>query len=338
MRLVTFVPPDGHARAGALLVESVIDLASAAPLVLEEAVDLRWDLLSLLQAEQDVGLDTVEVIVSAVVQMLGFAPTEIGAYEEMLSISTGSVSLGGEAMVYPLDQVSLLAPLPRPASLRIYASFEEHALAVASLRESRLTDVWYRGPAFSFANHGAVYGPGAEILAPPSDELDYGLGLGCVIGQRVRDVSPETAREAIAGYIIINTWTARDYETEEQALGLGPIKARDFATSLGPWLVTPDELELYADDQGRMSLAMIARVNGIEMSRTTAALQYYSFAEMIAHASRNVTLYPGDVLGTGAVGGGSLFERTNGYGPWLAQDDIVDCEISGLGTLSNRII
>lgn len=346
MRLVTFVPPDGQARAGALLGEAVIDLAAAAPFVLEEAEGLRWDMLSLLRGDQEeVSLDMAADIVAAVAQMIGAEPDLAGfplpdddlGYADGGEGLAGSLSIGGAAMLYPLGQVRLLAPLPRPASLRIYGAFEEHAIAAASLRGAALPAAWYRGPAFAFANHGAVVGPDAPVTAPRSESLDYGLGLACVIGRVARDLTPDEAAEVIAGYTLLNTWCARDHEELERILGSGPAKSRDFATSLGPWLVTRDELELYTDDDGRMSLTLTARLNGAERSRATAAGQFHPFAELIAHASCDATLYPGDVIGSGPVGGGTLLEQTGGYGPWLEVGDTITIEATGLGALSNWI-
>ncbi len=345
MRLVTFVPPDGQPRAGALLGEAVVDLAAAAPFVIEEAEGLRWDMISLLRGDQEeVTLDTAVDILAAVAQMLGAEPDALGLPGEPdepdlfeAGDLEGSLSIGGAAMLYPLSQVRLLAPLPRPASLRIYDAFEEHAIARASLRGGSLPAEWYRGPAFAFANHGSVIGPGAPLSAPLAESLDYGLGLACVIGRAARDLTPAEAAEVIAGYTLINIWCARDIEERELALRSGPAKSRDFATSLGPWLVTPDELELYADDDGRLALLLTAAVNGVERSRSSAASQYYPFAELVAHASRDVTLYPGDVIGCGPVGGGTLLEQTAGYGPWLEVGDTVTLEATGLGTLSNTV-
>ncbi len=346
MRLVTFVPPDGQARAGALLGPTVIDLAAAAPLVIEDADGLDWDMLSLLQADQEaVSLETAADIVAAIGQMLGgeldlamlpgvLDEEAYGGFEEL----DGSFSIGGAAMLYPLSQVRLLATLPRPASLRIYTSFEEHALNLATLRGTTLAPAWYRGPAFSFANHRAIYGPEATVPMPAAEELDYGLSLACVIGRAARDLDLDEAATVIAGYLILNSWSVHDYEQDELALGLGPAKSRDFATSLGPWLVTPDELELYTDDDGRLSLILTARVNGVERSRATSSNHYYPFPELIAHASRDVQLFPGDLIGSGVVGGGTLFEQTRGFGPWLARGDRVELEVTGLGVLQNHVM
>lgn len=341
MRLVTFIPPDGPPRTGVRFGPTVIDLASAAPLVFEEAEGLRWDLLSLLQGDQDiVSLDGAAAIVAAVTQLVGGPPPEPapdrnGASDVDLA---GSLSIGGASMILPLDQVRLLAPLPRPASLRDFYAFEQHVATARRLRGQDMPAEWYRFPAFYFSNHGAIYGPDSDVPMPRTEALDYELELACVIGRTGRDISIETAADYIAGYTIMNDWSARDLQADERPIGLGPAKAKDFATSLGPWLATPDELEIYADEDGRLSLTMIARVNAVERSRGNAASMYYTFAELIAHASRDTTLYPGDVIASGTVGGGCLLEQTEGYGPWLEPGDLVELEVTGLGILRNTIV
>lgn len=342
MRLLTFVPPDGTPRAGVLLGDTVVDLAVAAPLVIEEAEGLQWDMLSLLRGDQpDVNLDSAATIVAAVMQMLGVETDSTEAAwppEEEIPAPSGSLSIGGATMVLPLTQVRLLAPLPRPASLRVYESFEEHAVAVRTLRGAGIPEAWYRGPTFYFANHGAVFGHEEAIPMPRGAMLDYALGLACVIGRQARDLLPEEALTVIAGYTLINTWVDRDAEERERELGLGPGKSRDFATSLGPWIVTPDEVDLYADDDGRLNLVLVGRVNGFERCRAATGNQYYSFAELVAHASRGVTLVPGDVIASGPVGGGTLLESGGGYGPWLERGDTVELEGTALGTLRNVIV
>ena len=159
-----------------------------------------------------------------------------------------------------------------------------------------------------------------------------------MIGRLGHDVSADEALDYVVGYTLLNGWTAQDRWVAERPMGLGPAKARDFATSLGPWLATADELEMYIDDDGRLSLTMSARVNNVERSRANAASMTYPFAELIAQASRDVTLFPGDVLSSGPIGGGTLFEQTGGFGPWLEPGDSVELEATGLGTLRNRII
>ncbi|NJM08112.1 fumarylacetoacetate hydrolase family protein, partial [Candidatus Gracilibacteria bacterium] len=314
MRLVTFLPPDNQARAGVLIGAAVLDLAVAAPLLYEDIPSLRWDMLSLLRGDQDeVTIESAAEIVAAAVNLLGgegLLSGEGAGNGRHDAGMAGSLALGGATMFYPLDQVRLLAPLPRPASIRDFYAFEQHVATARGQRGQEVPPEWYRFPAFYFSNHGAVYAPHAEIPMPRSDALDYELELACVIGREGRDIHPDDALDYIAGFTIMNDWSARDIQADERPIGLGPAKAKDFATSLGPWLVTTDELELYFDDDGKLSLTMIARVNGIERSRGNAASMFYSFAEIIAHASRDATLYPGDVLGSGTVGGGCLLELT----------------------------
>ncbi|MEI7645992.1 MAG: fumarylacetoacetate hydrolase family protein [Chloroflexales bacterium] len=328
MRLVTFTPPDSPPRAGAILGAAVIDLAAASALVIEDAEGLRWDMISLLSGDQqDVSLETAADIVAAVAQLSGGGDDV-----------SGGLSIGGAAMLFPLAQVRLLAPLPRPSSLRDFFAFEQHVINARALLGQPMPPEWYRIPTFYFSNHTAIYGPDAAIPKPQSEALDYELELACVIGRQGRDIHPDDAADYIAGYMIMNDWSARDIQSQEMKIGLGPAKGKDFATSLGPWLVTPDELDIYTDDDGHMSLTMLARVNGVERSRGNAASMYYRFADMIAHASRDATLYPGDVLGSGTVGTGCLQDLTEGYGPWLERDDVVELEITGLGTLRNTIV
>jgi fumarylacetoacetate (FAA) hydrolase len=193
-------------------------------------------------------------------------------------------------------------------------------------------------PVFYFGNHGAIFGPGENIPMPRTEQLDYELEVACVIGRAGRDIGEDEALEYLAGYMIMNDWSARDIQRQETSVGLGPAKSKDFATSLGPWLVTPDELEPFELFDGRHDLEMVARVNDIERSRGNFRSIFYTVSQLIARASQDCTLYPGDVLGSGTVGSGCLLELTGGQGPWLEPDDEVELEITGLGTLRNRIV
>jgi fumarylacetoacetate (FAA) hydrolase len=241
-------------------------------------------------------------------------------------------------MVLPLDEVRLVAPLPRPNSLRDFYAFEQHVATANRNRGRDVPPAWYEMPVFYFGNHNAIYGPGADIPMPRSKALDYELEVACVIGRAARDIAEEDAEAYVAGYTIMNDWSARDLQREEMTVGLGPAKGKDFATSLGPWLVTPDELEPFLLGDGRYNMPMVARVNGVERSRGNFRDIHYSFAQMIARASRDVALYPGDVIGSGTVGTGCLLELTAGQGPWLAEGDQVELEITGLGMLRNQIV
>jgi fumarylacetoacetate (FAA) hydrolase len=344
MRFVSFSYIDPFPRAGVLIGGVIIDLAAAAPLAFEGLEGARWELLDILRgAPEGMGIDGAADIAAAVLDQIGVtgadeledtAPSN-GAHDRGL---TGAISIGGAEMALPLEEVRLLAPLPRPPSLRDFYAFEQHVATAARNRGRHVAPAWYEIPVFYFSNHTSIYGPGADVPLPRTEALDYELEIACVIGRAGRDIAEEDATEYIAGYTIMNDWSARDVQAEEMAVGLGPAKGKDFATSLGPWLVTPDELEDLELGDGRYNLTMLARVNGVERSRGNFRDIYYTFAQMIARASRDATLYPGDVLGSGTVGTGCLLELTAGQGPWLAEGDIVELEISGLGTLRNRVM
>lgn len=339
MRLVSFHYIDGSPRAGVLLGGMVIDLAAAAPLVFEESEGQAWQLIDILRGAPDgMGLDGAAEIAAAALDQLGITSAEEFADEGVSGGFSGPITIGGIEMFLPLDEVRLLAPLPRPNSLRDFYTFEQHVETAYRLRNRPVPPAWYELPVFYFGNHTAIYGPDADVPPPRTKALDYELELACVIGRPGRDILEEDAGDYIAGYMIMNDWSARDLQREEMTVGLGPAKGKDFATSLGPWLVTPDELEEFVLGDDRYNLTMVARVNGVERSRGNARDMFYSFHQLVAHASRDVTLEPGDVLGSGTVGTGCLLELTAGQGPWLEEGDVVELEISGLGVLRNRIM
>lgn len=230
---------------------------------------------------------------------------------------------GGQAREhaeYSLEDVRLLAPVVRPPSIRDFYAFEQHVRRARELRGAGPPpDEWYETPVFYFSNPAGVYGPEEEIPYPDGvEELDYELELAAMIG----------AGGEIAGFTIMNDWSARDLQRREMVVGLGPAKGKDFATSLGPVLVTPDEL----DGSGA---EMVARVNGEERSRGNARDMHHSWEAIVAHAARNTRLEPGDVLGSGTVGSGCILEA--GDGRWLRPGDVVELEIEGVGVLRNTI-
>jgi fumarylacetoacetate (FAA) hydrolase len=173
---------------------------------------------------------------------------------------------------------------------------------------------------------------------PYTAALDYELEIAAVIGKAGRDIPAERAEEHILGFTILNDWSARDVQRIEMRVGLGPAKGKDFAKSLGPCIVTLDELaDRHTGRHGVFNLQMVARVNGIERSRGNMADLYWSFGQMIERASQAVTLQPGDVIGSGTVGTGCLLELTSGEGPWLQSGDVVELEIERIGVLRNVI-
>ena len=241
-----------------------------------------------------------------------------------------------------LEDVRLLAPCP-VRSFRDFYAFEQHVRNARRKRGLEMVPEWYEAPVFYFSNTAGIVGPGAEVRKPPdTHELDYELELGVVIGKEGGDIPVEEADSYIAGFTIINDWSARDLQRREMKVGLGPAKGKDFATSLGPYLVTPDGLEervLPDRSRGkRYDLTMTASVNGREYSRGNARDMNWTFAELIARASRNTVLKPGDLIGSGTVGTGCIVEFPEGTYPWLQPGDIVRLEIEGLGVLENAVV
>lgn len=238
--------------------------------------------------------------------------------------------------MYP---VNFANPLFRINSLRDFYAFEQHVKTTNANRGRDVPEAWYKIPVFYFSNHTALYGPDDVIPYPRrSEALDYELEVACVIGKAGRDIAPEQAEDYIFGYMIFNDWSARDIQRQEMAVGLGPAKGKDFASSFGPYLVTPDELaDRHTGRPGVYDLEMIARVNGKEMSRGNWKDLHWSFGEMIARASEGVMLQPGDVIGSGTVGTGCLLELTKAQGPWLQPGDVVELEVERLGILRNVV-
>lgn len=230
---------------------------------------------------------------------------------------------------HALDAVTLLAPVPEPPSVRDFYAFEGHVAAGWRRRGSEIPAYWFEAPAFYFSNPAAIVGPGEPVRRPEATRmLDVELEIAAVVG--VVD-----GALGIAGFTLMNDWSARDVQRREVTVGLGPAKAKDFATSLGPWLVTPDELP-YRD--GRLHLEARWLVNGREIGRGDAALQHFSWPEILAHAGRDTRLRPGDVLGSGTLDRGCLLELgpLDG-GRWIEPGDIVTLEADGLGALATPI-
>ncbi len=246
------------------------------------------------------------------------------------------------AEVMSLEDVSLLPPVPRPPSVRDFYAFEQHVRTARQRRGLEMEPDWYELPVFYFSNPVALVGDRAEVAVPPgSQELDFELEVAAVVGMGGSDLSPKEAERHIAGYCVMNDWSARDIQRREMKLSMGPVKGKDFATSLGPTLVTPDELEPFRSASA-FDLTMRAVVNGREYSRASLADIYWSFGEMLAYASRGTTVLPGDVVGSGTCGTGCILELSLVHGseayPWLKPGDEVLLEVERLGRLTNRVV
>ncbi|MFZ7944427.1 MULTISPECIES: fumarylacetoacetate hydrolase family protein [Bacillaceae] len=244
----------------------------------------------------------------------------------------------GQRGIYRLSEIQLKAPLPVPRSFRDFYAFEQHVKTARENRGLEMIPEWYEIPVFYFSNHLAIKGPGEAIVKPKECLwLDYELEIACVIGKEGRDIPEEAADDYIFGFCILNDWSARDLQKEEMKVGLGPAKGKDFSTSIGPWIVTKDELESLKEGNG-FDLSMKAWVNGKLLSEGNLKDIYFSFGEMIARASKSVTLYPGEIIGSGTVGTGCILELGEHVHRWLEPGDQVELEIDHLGRLKNTII
>lgn len=223
-------------------------------------------------------------------------------------------------------------------SFRDFYAFEQHVKTCRGRRGLDMISEWYEQPVFYFSNSQSLVGNNAEIQIP-SDcyEMDYELELGIVIGEAGRNIPVETAWQHIAGFTIINDFSARDLQRKEMAVGLGPSKGKDFATAVGPELVPLGQLRDRIDDN-RIDLEMTASVNGKVLSRGNSKSMYYTWPQIVAHASRDVTLTRGELLGSGTVGTGCILELgPENTGGWLKPGDVVELTIEELGTLKNTI-
>jgi fumarylacetoacetate (FAA) hydrolase len=233
--------------------------------------------------------------------------------------------------------------LPAPiTSFRSFSAFEASVKNTRKKRGLEMIPEWYESPVFSFASPTNLLGHGGEVRKPAeTQELDYELGWAVVIGREGGDIAVADADSYIQGFTIVNDWTLRDIQRREQKVGLGLAKSKDFATSVGPALVTPDALEdrvLETSHGKRYDLIMEVYVNGERRGRGSTRDMHWTFAELIAAASRNTTLKPGDLISSGCVGTGCLAEFPEGSWPWLQVGDVVRLEIECLGVLENKIV
>ncbi|MBW3658672.1 MAG: fumarylacetoacetate hydrolase family protein [Actinobacteria bacterium] len=320
MRLVTYLPPDapqegtsfaldGHGR-GAGLVDAygevaVVDLERAAAATGRRLPRRLLDLIVAGPDAWDVARD-----------VLGQARSGV--------LPTG---YGGEEHTLPLDLVRLLAPVPAPPMVRDFYAFEDHVRRGFAKRGADIPDEWYALPAFYKQNHRAIRGPDEELPWPAfTDELDYELEIAMVVGVGGRDIPEDHAGEHIFGFTILNDVSARDLQRTEMAMRLGPAKSKDFATVLGPVLVTRDELD-------PLDLRPVARLNGEVVTDSRTSDMRWTFEQMLAYVSIDEDVFPGDVFGSGTVAGGCGLE----HGRMLAPGDVLELDVPGIGVLRNRV-
>lgn len=328
MKLVTFSPVPGVERLGIVLGETILDVELAGNYFSAHAgcslPSFPSDILSFLRLGS-VAMDDAKLLAQYYLENSGNTPAGIE---------------------YAVQDVTLLSPVPRPTSMRDGYAFRQHVEAARRNRGLEMIPEFDEIPIFYFTNHQAVYGQGdIPVLPMHEEQLDFELECAIVIGKKGRNISAADADSYIAGYMVMNDWSARALQMKEMKLNLGPAKGKDFATSLGPWLVTPDELEsrrVAGNNGNAYDLVMTCRLNGMEVSRGNVKDMTWTFAQIIERASYGVTLYPGDVIGSGTCGTGCFLELNGSkvFNPplWVKPEDVVECEIEMLGNLVNTVV
>jgi 2-keto-4-pentenoate hydratase/2-oxohepta-3-ene-1,7-dioic acid hydratase in catechol pathway len=325
MKLVSFKPPGRHvsARVGAVLEnEGILDLAAA----------FAW-------AARERGLSHEAALTVAAALLPGDMTRylETGsvareATDEALAWAAAQDATQLHEVAWPRTEVHLMAPVPKPPTLRDANTFEGHTRNAAAQLGAQIAPVWYEIPAYYKGTPASIGGPDDPLLWPePTERLDFEFEYAAVIGKPGRSISPEDALGHVAGYTILNDFSARDIQAREMATMMGPAKGKDFdgGTVIGPYLVTADEV---ADPH---ALELVGRLNGKVVCRASSADQYWRWPQIISYISQNETLLPGDVIGSGTVPDGSLFEHG---GPYLQPDDVVEVEVTGLGRLRTAIV
>lgn len=273
------------------------------------------------------------------------APVIQGSVPDSVATLFAKGSAVGNALTVE-EQTELpqvLLPPVEARSLRDFYAFEQHVRDARRNRGLEMIPEWYDAPVFYFSNTASIMGHGADVLMPPETErLDFELEVAAIIGRAGQNIEPDQADAYIAGFCIMNDWSMRDVQRHEMKVGLGPCKGKDFATSIGPYLVTHDELtdrrQVVPARGAAIDLAMTAAVNGRVYSHGNLNAMNWTFAELIAQASRNTSILPGDVIGSGTVGTGCIVEFPDGTYPYLKPGDVVRLEVERLGVLENRIV
>jgi len=269
----------------------------------------------------------------------------LGELVEGFATSGGARDPDDDAVLGAAD-LAFGPPILRPPSFRDFYAFEQHVATMWQRRQSEIPEAWYRLPIFYFSNTSEIRGAGEPVWAPGgSTELDFELEVGAIVDTPAFNLPEERAAEAIGGYFVLNDWSARDLQRDESTVRLGPAKGKDFATSIGPWIVTPDELAArWSSGAAGPYLAMTATVQTadgatVEVANGSWSTARYSFAQMLARASADVHVRAGEILGSGTVGTGCLLEvKDQTLGRWLEPGDLVTAAIEGIGELRTAIV
>lgn len=245
----------------------------------------------------------------------------------------------------PFEEVTLQVPLV-PASIRDFVAFEEHVEGVSGAVDGKneVVPEWYEAPTFYFTNPHTVRATEQSVAIPQTQRLDFELELAAIIGgvsgSTGENLDVATAQQHIFGYTVMNDWSARDLQAREMRVKLGPCKGKDFGMTLGPWIVTADELAQYVDPDGSLAIRAEAYVNGTLIGEDLVSNMGWNFAELVAYAARNSVVVPGDVLGSGTVGNGGCLGELWGRGSDIAPlepGDQVRLVIEGVGEITNTV-
>ena len=286
---------------------------------------------------QDKGDDKFLIIPKDLITTLGDWDHYYPILKEMEEIvQTGDTSKFSN----PELDVKILPPVINPPAFRDFYAFEQHVRSARKLRGLDMHPDWFKIAIFYFSNPNCCYGHGQEIPYPSNTtELDFELEFAIIIGNGGSNLKANQSEKVIAGYTILNDWSSRNLQREEMPLSLGPAKGKDFASSFGPYMVTPDELDNAWDDNGKLHLRMTCHVNGKLISDGNTNDLYHSFGDMIERASMNTKLMPGEYIGSGTVGTGCILElRPENTGGWIQKGDTVTLEVERLGKLENKIV
>lgn len=330
MKLVNYQPvPNAGNELGIVLGEWVFAFAPLA----------EW-VITRLSGKTFRKLAAITTIDNALSDWENFYPLALEMVNRLEDYHPDDLSQQKGLQCYDITEIHFLPPVPLSTCVfRDFYAFEQHVKTARANRGLEMIPEWYEMPVFYFSNARSLRGHREVIPKPPyTHELDYELEVGCVIGKKGKDISAGEAWKYIAGFTIINDWSARDIQRKEMKVGLGPAKGKDFATSVGPFLITPDELASYRKGKG-FDLIMRAYRNGEKISEGNWSSIYYSFEEMIERASAGTELVPGDLLGSGTVGTGCILELgPDQAGGWLEVGDTVVLEVERLGELENTIV
>jgi fumarylacetoacetate (FAA) hydrolase len=264
---------------------------------------------------------------------------------EPFTASGGARDADDDAVLDAAD-VAFGPPILRPPAFRDFYAFEQHVATMWQRRQGEIPEAWYRLPIFYFSNTSEIRGPGDPVWAPRgSSELDFELEVGAIVDTPAYNLAEERAAEAIGGYFVLNDWSARDLQRDESTVRLGPAKGKDFATTIGPWIVTPDELAAHwsADATGPdLAMTVTVKPAGGQVVKVTSGAwssARYSFGRMLARASADVHVRAGEILGSGTVGTGCLLEvKDETLGRWLEPGDLVTAAIEGIGEIQTPIV